>query len=344
MPSYPISASLFVCGLLTAACGGKTPQITPRNIAPASTVVFTGMCDASGAVPLSGELFAVADDEDNALRVYHAETGGKPLAVYDLSPSLGLKPKPRKNPGKPPKAPPELDIEGATRYRGLAYWITSHGRASSGKYKAERLNFFATTLGDQQHPLRVTGAIYENLIADLAADPRMRPFGLAAAAERAPKEAGGLNIEGLTERRAGGVWIGFRNPLPDNKALIVALLNPDGVIQGKAAEFGDPQLLDLGGRGIRALSWWQGRYLIAAGPYAGDDAPPALYSWDGAGAPEPVPLPNRALVNPEAFFTPETREEIMVFNDMGAHDIDGVECKKLKNPEDKYFTGVWLSL
>lgn len=306
-------------------------------------VIFRGMCDASGAVPLSADRFVIADDEDNALRVYDVNSGGKPLAVYDLSASLGLHPRPRKNPDKPPKAPPELDIEGATFYKGLAYWITSHGRNSSGKYRAERLHFFATTVGDVATPMQVSGKVNENLLADLIADPGMKKYNLAEAAEKAPKESGGLNIEGLTARKEGGVWIGFRNPQPENRALIVALLNPEEVIQGKPARFSDPQLLELNGRGIRALSWWRGRYLIAAGSYAGDE-PSALYTWDGKQQPQFMSLRNTQVVNPEAFFTPENRDEIMFFNDQGSQLIDGVECKKLKDPAKKAFTGVWFRL
>lgn len=326
-----IVLSLSACSQVQAASAKRQP------------VVFKGMCDASGAVPLSVDHFVIADDEDNVLRVYNVNKGGEPLAVYDISEGVGLHPRPRKKPGMPPKAPPELDIEGATHYRGNAYWITSHGRSSSGKYRAERLNFFATTLGDVQTPMKVVGKVNDTLLADLIADPQMQKFNLAEAAEKAPKEPGGLNIEGLTERKEGGMWIGFRNPQPENKALMVVLLNPEEVIQGKTARFGDPLLLDLDGRGIRALSWWRGRYLIAAGSYAGDE-PSALYTWDGVHPPQRVHLPNATITNPEAFFTPENREEIMFFNDQGARMVDGVECKKLKDSSQKTFTGVWFRL
>lgn len=333
------SVTILGSTLAISACQSQA-EVASAKLEP---VVFRGMCDASGAVPLSAHKFVIADDEDNVLRVYDVNKGGDPLAVYDISASLDLYPKPRKKPGKPPKAPPELDIEGATQYKGLAYWITSHGRNSSGKYRAERLNFFATTLGDVDQPIQVSGKVNENLLADLIADPRMRPFNLAEAAEKAPKEEGGLNIEGLTERKEGGVWIGFRNPQPQNKALIVALLNPEEVIQGKPAKFSDPLLLDLDGRGIRALSWWRGRYLIAAGSYAGDE-PSALYTWDGVKSPQRVLLRNADITNPEAFFTPENRDEIMFFNDQGARLVDGVECKKLKDSSQKTFTGIWFRL
>lgn len=334
-------SAILIMSMAACVAGCKAPTIKRSEI---QSVTFNGMCDASGAVPLSESLFAIADDEDNALRIYDANVGGDPLAIYDLSASLGLYPRPSKNPEKPPKNPPELDIEGATIYRGLAYWITSHGRSASGKLKPERLHFFATNLGSETQPINVVGQVYENLIADLAADPRMKKFNLLEAAEKAPKEHGGLNIEGLTERKeGGGVWIGFRNPLFNNKALMVTLLNPDEVINGKAARFGDPLLLDLGGRGVRAFSWWRGHYVIAAGSTAGD-GPSQLYLWNGGKKVRALTMPVGETFNPEAFFTPETQDRFMVFNDQGSQLIDGVECKKLKDPAQKHFTGIWLKL
>jgi hypothetical protein len=53
-------------------------------------LIFIGMCDASGASALSDALFAVANDEDNILRVYDADKGGGAIAEYDVSRSLNL--------------------------------------------------------------------------------------------------------------------------------------------------------------------------------------------------------------------------------------------------------------
>lgn len=327
--------SLCLCGALTS-CGNKT--IT-ENISP---TYFYGMCDASAAVPLTDNLFAVADDEDNVLRIYNA-AGGKTVASYDLSPSLGLDPIPSKSPDKPAKAPPELDIEGAAIYREHAYWITSHGRNSSGKFKQERLRFFATTLGSAETNLTLAGKAYDQLLTDLIEDAELKPFNLATAAELAPKAMGGLNIEALSVRKEGGLWIGFRNPIPNELALLVPLLNPEQVINGSKPELGKPVLLDLGGRGIRAITVWRGNYVIAAGAYdQGLDS--RIYLWDGIKQPEEVPLDLATITNPEAFFAAETRDQVMLLNDQGTVLIDGQECKKLKDHTRKYFTGNWIKL
>jgi hypothetical protein len=343
-------AALVALAGAAAACSAAGEE--PRE------VLFTGACDASAAVPLSRSLFAVADDEDNVLRVYDADRGGAPLRSVDLSPSL-FPPKEKKKGGKKkkkkPKEPadpaaaeergrgPESDLEGATRLGDLAFWMTSHARNRAGKRKDARLLFFATTASGGEDPLRPVGGGYEKLLDDLLADPRYAEFGLAAGSELAPKEPGGFNMEGLGERPEGGVWIGLRSPVPDGRALVAPLLNPEGVIAGERARLGDPIRLDLGGLGIRSLSRWRGRTLVAAGPPA-DEGTSRLFTWDGRGAPVPVAGLDLAGFNPEGFFSPEDRDEILLLSDDGTLEIDGEECKRLDDPARKRFRGRWIRL
>jgi hypothetical protein len=320
---------------LTTACHSHTQAAAPAApaVGDVRTVVFSGMCDASGAVPVGPRLFAVADDEDNVLRVYDAEAGGAPLQAVDVSSDLPL--------GKPKKKSPESDIEAATRLGNDAFWLTSHGLNSSGKALPARFIFFATSVPQLNQPVTVVGTPYVRLLDDLLASEALRPFDLAAAAERAPKEPGGFNIEGLTAMPKGeAVYIGFRNPIPQGRALLVTLLNPREVVNGTPAKLGPPKLLDLGGLGIRSLSLWRGRYLIAAGSYASAGAS-RLYAWDGESAPAPLPIDLNGF-NAEAFFTPEERDDILLLSDDGSRLVDGVECKKLKASAQKTFRGRWL--
>ena len=300
------------------------------------------MCDASGAVALTDTLFAVADDEDNLLRIYDARRGGAAVATSDALADMALD-LASAGKHKHAKKPRELDIEGATRLGDLALWITSHGRSSSGKERPERLVLFGTTAPAGAARIERVGAPYVHLMDELTSDPRFSAFGLAAAAERAPKEPGGLNIEGLTERPDGAVFVGFRNPVPGGKALLVPLLNPLPVLNGARASFGDPVLLDLGGLGVRSLSWWRGRYLIAAGHFA-DGAASRLMIWDGNGAPQPIAGVDLQHFNPEAFFTPEGVDRILVLSDDGSDVIDGVACKRLSDAGRKRFRGRWVTL
>src|SRR5688572_23885342 len=92
------------------------------NLPAAPTIVeYTGACDASAVVPINDQLFAVADDEDSVLRVYSRERGGAPLHTIDLTRFLGQGT--RKG---------ETDLEDAARIGDVVYWISSHGRNSTG--------------------------------------------------------------------------------------------------------------------------------------------------------------------------------------------------------------------
>lgn len=321
--------------LLTACTTTKPPQSSSREL------VFTGMCDASAAVAIDAHRFIVADDEDNVLRAYDASSPGAPLWSVDVSSDIGIAAKPPK-PGKPPRRAPEADIEAATRVGALSFWMTSHGRNATGKPKAERLRLFAATLPTDSRPLAIQGRAYAGLLDDLLADPRLAAFGLKEASERPPKAEGGLNLEGMAARPEGGVWIGFRNPIPGGKALLLPLLNPEELIVGGRARFGDPRLLDLNGLGVRAISQRGGRYLILAGPYA-SEGNFRLFRWDGSAQLSQVPQEQLQGLNPEAFFSPEGRNEVLVLSDDGAVPINGTECKRLKDPKQKRFRARWIT-
>ena len=331
--------------VLVAGCGTReanarreaVPASAPLSAPePEGTVVFEGSCDASGAVDLGAGRFVVADDEDNILRIYDARKGGRPLRTVDLSPSLALPMK---------KKPPETDIEAGSRLGNLAFWLTSHGRNSSGKKQPARLRFFATSADDADR-VQLIGEPYTNLLEDLLAEPALKPYGLAEAEPLPPKEAGGLNIEGLTAMLdAPGMLIGFRSPLTQGRALVVPLLNPEAVVrEGVAARFGAPRLLDLGGLGIRSLSSWRGRYLIMAGATA-SGARSRLFTWKGGDdTPVPVESVDLSRLNPEAFFTPDASDDILLLSDDGTVLREGVECKRQKEPALKRFRGVWTAL
>jgi hypothetical protein len=333
----PTLAALLVTPTSAALAAPATP-------AQPDPIVFVGMCDASAAVPLDAHTFAVADDEDNILRVYDVDRGGPPLRMVDLSPALPLRNKKKVEKGKKPKKTPETDLEAATALDGAAFWLTSHGRNSKGKMQDARYFLFATSLPRPGDPVQLVGEPYPSLLDDLLASEPLRRFDLQSAAEKPPKESGGLNIEGLTATPDSRVmYIGFRNPIPDGKALVVPLHNPGEVVRGQRARLGQPMLLDLGGQGIRSLSWWRNRYLIVAGDH-GDGGTSHLYSWDGRGPATRISSVQLAGFNPEAFFTPEDRDEIVVFSDDGGVEIDGTRCKDLKDPAQKRFRGLRLRL
>jgi hypothetical protein len=321
----------ILLAILVLACGRNGGVAQPGDL-----VYFKGVCDASAAESLTDEWIAVADDEDNAIRVYSRREGGRPLLVRDLSAYLRVE-----------RRSPEADLEGAARMGDRIYWISSHGRNAKGRFRPNRGQLFATTgtVTNGVIDVRPIGAPYHGLLADLLRDPRLAAFGLRRAAQLPPKTPGGLNIEGLAATTNGHLLIGFRNPAPGGRALVVPLLNPGELPWRQPARLGDPILLDLGGLGIRSIVRCRDRFLIMAGSHA-DGGGFRLFDWDGASAaPRPVEGIDLRGLNPEAiavFPNPRGGTELFLTSDDGTRIVDGKPCKELRDPERKYFRGMSL--
>lgn len=320
----------------SALCACKQQPLPAASPAPAhGDLVFRGSCDASGAVALDDLRFAVADDEDNRLRVYDARAPGAPLSASDLSRALGLL---KHDHAK------EADLEAGTRLADRALWLTSHGRSSHGKLQPGRMRFFATTTPQRGEAVELVGTPYDGLLNDLFASPELSRFHLEQAAALPPKAPGGLNIEGLSARRdQRSVLIGFRNPIPQGRALLVPLYNPLSVVSGQRPELGAPTLLDLGGLGIRAISLWREQYWIIGGSAANHTRDSRLFRWDGEHAPVPLAVDLHDF-NAEAFVPFESQARLLVLSDDGERDVDGAPCKERKEPSRKAFRGRWLDV
>ena len=302
---------------------GWSRQVTVRTFE-----MYREVADASAAVAIDPNLFIVADDENNRLRIYNRRNpGSRPVADPNIADFLNID-----------RAHPEADIEGATWLGDRIFWITSHGRSAYGDYWLSRYNFFAITITQSQGGIDITvDGNYSNLIDDLIAYDLVHNLGLADAigvaeghideneiSELAPKVRG-LNIEGLCATAdANSLLIGFRNPQPSvgepNQALIIPLYNPDEVVlNGAPADFGEPILLDLGGLGFRSMEYSPtlGEYLIIAGSHkAGAEEPlQILYRYNmttGALA----RLEDFEIITPEGLFQfPDSSDVYMVSDD-----------------------------
>ena len=309
------------------------PVAADRFVSPPT--FHRGMCDASAAVALQGDLFAVGNDEDNTLRIYHAKEGGPPVQSLDLSGFLKVDPR-----------FPESDLEGGAWLGDRIFWITSHGRNRDGKFRETRHRFFATSVQTTHQTTRLVpvGEPYPRLLSDLLRDPQFKTLKLSGASKRPPKDRGGLNIEGLCATPDGHLLIGFRNPIPFGLALIVPLLNPNQVIAGQTARFGSPVLLNLRGQGIRDLGLWHGKYLIVAGS-PNMEGVSKVYLWPG-GRTEPELLDTIDLheFNPEAVVVyPGNTRSFQLLSDDGTQIVDGVPCKRLPNPMLRRFRSVWVT-
>jgi len=290
--------------------------LTPATAQQITT--YNGPCDASAAVALDATHFIVGDDEHNTLHVYRQDQPA-PVAALNLANFLGT------------AADEESDIEGAAAIGTRIYWITSHGRNSKGKARPARQRFFATEIVPGQPPtVKPVGQPYGNLLRDMLAAETLKPYRLEEAARLAPEADGGLNIEGLAATADGKLIIGLRNPLPQQRALLIPLDNPAEVIAGHPAHFGEPILLDLGQRGIRSIERIGTGYLIVAGP-TGDKGSFALFRWSGRHGDAPTPVSGIDLGNlrPEALFAIPDSNRAQLLSDDGGVVINGIECKKL---------------
>jgi RNA polymerase sigma factor (sigma-70 family) len=236
---------------------------------------FSGMSDASAAVWAGEGQFLVADDEVNHFNLYGLDRGPKPIQTFDFTALLQLD-----------RERDETDWEGATRLGERAYWITSHGQNRKGKPRPSRHRLMAVDLAWRDGALELTpvGKPYTGLVEDLKRHPDYQAFGLGEAAQRAPKAAQALNIEGLCATPTGELLIGFRNPVPHGQALLARLMNPEATLAGEPARLAAPWRLDLGGLGVRDMTRLGDTYYVVAGPVS-ETGPFAVYEWRERGGP-----------------------------------------------------------
>jgi Protein of unknown function (DUF3616) len=233
---------------------------------------YSGITNPSGAVALDNNLFIVADDEDNLLRIYDRNVADKPIQTVKLSTVFkGI---------VADGEDLEIDLESAAEIKGTYFWIGSHSTSRTGEYREARHRLLAVNIKATKDKFTVSaaGEIYTSLIADLQDDSRFDGLHLGKAKKTQAKAVGGLSIEGLASTPDNGLLIGFRNPLSggkidegqleNGKAFLVKLKNPFEVIHGLKARFADPIALDLDGFGIREITRRKKhKYLIVAGPY-----------------------------------------------------------------------------
>ncbi|MCW5557948.1 MAG: DUF3616 domain-containing protein, partial [Verrucomicrobiae bacterium] len=188
--------------------------------------------------------------------------------------------------------------------------------------------------------LAPVGRPVTSLLDSMAAAPSLTAFRLGAAAALAPESPGGLNIEGLAARAEGGLWIGFRSPVPEGRALLIPLLNPEEALTGSAPRWGEAVTLDLGGKGIRDMAW-TGREYFLLGGNAADGGKTRLFRWKGLGAePETVKVSGLKDLNAEGlavFGTPEQPRLLIVSDDGNRSD------NERRAPADRTFRMLWVT-
>ncbi|WP_049793195.1 DUF3616 domain-containing protein [Conexibacter woesei] len=273
---------------------GKTEQVSfiyevSRATTPTSRVLLA-TSDASTAIAVGDGHLLVADDERAPIRLYDARVSGRELTTFTPGPTGG-----------------EVDFESAARKGDAIYWLGSHGNRKDGGGQASRHRIYRTRLTGRGPNARIepVGTPYQRLRTDLAEWDRTEhdgSLGLYAAGvgKIPPDRLNGFNIEGAEFSPDGSsLYLGFRSPVvpPESggRALIVPLENVEELTAGtaRAAEFGDPILLDLDGQSIREIRKnAAGEYLILSAtaglPTAATEQ--ALWAWDGDPHVAPVRL------------------------------------------------------
>ena len=318
---------------------------------------YYGACDASATVLLDENTILVADDEDNLLRLYSISRKGLPIKTFPLNKFLGVT----------KSSHPEADIEACTRVGNLIYWITSHGRSKKGKWRNSRYRLFATEFKKENgdYFFLTRGRPCVNLIdalieyKHLGLKKNIGQVGKNGDIFLAPKE-NGLNIEGLTSSPDGKIiYIGLRNPVPNNKALLIPLTNAEDVILKSAKPLlGDPIYLNLDKRGIRSVEYsaFHNKYFIIGGPID-NEMQSALYSWSGDKELLPKLLKLFPDMNPEAIAVQDNSAKLHIFSDDGnvKYKVSQEEtneklsngfssCKSLKNSNKKRFRSITINI
>jgi hypothetical protein len=299
-----------------------------------------GACDGSNGISTGPRHFVAASDDNNIILLFETD-GARSKPLLDLNSWLGFSPHNGKF--------RECDLEGAARIGDRIFWIGSHGRNNEEEERKERQVFFATAItgSGENTGLQPVGQPYKELLRDLISHGNLHGLDFAEAAKKAPKENGALNIESICAL-GQTLYIGFRNPIPAGKALILPMTNPAEVVEkGTPAKFGDPILLDLEGLGIRDMVWWRDAFLIVAGDYriASEPGakPPKLFLWEGADKQPRALQVKLGDLNPEAaiLFEDDDSGKLLLLSDDGNQKVGAGKMKDLE-PSARWFRSVWI--
>jgi hypothetical protein len=235
--------------------------------------VYTGICEASAAVALDEDHFVVASDETNTFQLYRRGTT-RPIRPLKFKKFIGQQ---------------KSDIEAAARIGDRVYWMSSFSRPGEDSNARDRSVLVASRIVHTPNGPRLykVGEPFLKLRRYLKQELKIK--------------GRDINIEGLAGSPEGHLLIGFRAPLKDGRAYVLRLKNPIDVTElDREPVFGNPQILDLDGNGIRSLDWTglnPPLYFILAGssPNGDEDLDKkgkfTLYSWTGSDAQKPLRFP-----------------------------------------------------
>ncbi|BHH84992.1 DUF3616 domain-containing protein [Desulforhopalus sp. 52FAK] len=196
---------------------------------------FERLYEPSAVVSLPGGDVMVFEDEGQAPSIHRVTEDKDGLLLTRLETTL-----------------PDLaasDIEGAALGKsGIVVAMTSHSKNREGQKKNKREKIVYLDPGKKSKPMVVSGG---GLLKEINQY-------LATIDSSLQKKSADLNIEGISfTADEKELLIGLRTPVYQHKAIVVKLTNPYELASKKASPQLSQQkmLLDLGGAGVRALTY-----------------------------------------------------------------------------------------
>jgi len=211
---------------------------------------FETVYEPSGVTVLpDGQLIVVNDEAGTSLHRMRIETDGEALSLVEQS----IVSAPESFTTRWRLGPLD-DLEGACRDRHGRVFVTGSHNTKAGIDETDRRKLVRFRLNeDGMDEIVSRRDLREDLLDAL---PLIRQ-----AMQEGGKHDEQLDIEGLAcDRRRDRLLIGLRSPREGNRAIIVALTNPDAWLdEGDAPRFEQPiRTLDLDNGGIRAMGYDDG--------------------------------------------------------------------------------------
>ena len=260
-----ISASLIIYALLDVEEASIYNQSTGSVIYKEGK--FYNIFEPSGATTMPDGKVLIVEDEsgENALKLIEVDNDGDIVEIGNLYLPKAIKKRFKKD---------IEDIEALASKKNIVYAITSHSLSRSGKAqkKREQLIRFKYEDGSIEN-FDTYGELKKDLYKEFSSFFKAGVF-----------SADEINIEGLCYDKVGKrLLLGFRSPVKDGKAIIIAIENPDEVfLEKKRPQFSKPIFINLYGLGIRDITYdsFKDGYWIIAGSVSNRDSQFQLWYLD----------------------------------------------------------------
>ena len=237
-----VSASLMIYALMQSSMQNSAQKEDGTSYSKGH---FYNIFEPSGATTVDGNKVLIVEDESSArpLKLITFDEKNNVVEIGDLHIPKKLKKMFKKK---------VEDLEAIVADGHTVYAITSHSLNRSNKEKKSRNKLLMMRYEDES---LVNLYTYKHLKEDLVLyKPKI--FGMTLLGYNP------MNIEALAiQPENHQLYLGFRAPLFQTKAIIVPLKNPHQLFgkQKQQPLFGEPIMLDLGGLGIRAMQYDAGK-------------------------------------------------------------------------------------